>query len=240
MLTSALTVLGQILLAASPAATAPADAGRLKGDYVEARTADVYTGPCFSNAEVFITGHQAVMAWKVTAGSWRGVELDGLAVAAAVLGTSTFSQDDCKAARSVLIVDKRASPAQREALIAMARELGGDRLTNVVAVRTSGLIVTVEAHSVADAPGDAGHKDHGMPHAPVAFFSAPGLAEILTRPLGEGDHFCGNETVAYEPLSRGVSALPAYTLRHKYAGGELDTRWDDPNCRSSFVGHFSY
>jgi hypothetical protein len=79
-----------------------------------------------------------------------------------------------------------------------------------------------------------------MPHAPVASFSAPGLAEILTRPLDSGDHFCGNEVVAYSPLSRGVSVLPAYTLRHKYAGVELDTRWNDPNCRSSFVGHFSY
>jgi len=40
-------------------------------------------------------------------------------------------------------------------------------------------------------------------------------------------------------LAAGVKALPAYTLRHNYTGGELNTRWDDPNCRSSFVGHFS-
>jgi len=229
-------VLGYLLPAASPA---PTDAGRIRGDYVEARTADVYTGPCFSNAEIFITGHQAVMAWKVTEGSWRGVELDGLSVAAAVLGTTTFSEDDAKAAKAVLIVDKRATPAQREALVEMAKELGGDRLKNVVAVRTSVLTVTVESHSASEAAGDAGHKAHGMPHAPLALFSAPGLSEILTRPLGDADHFCGNETVAYAPLSRGVVALPAYTLRHNYAGGELNTRWDDPNCRSSFVGHFS-
>src|SRR4051794_16652792 len=96
MLASALTVLGSLILAASPA---PADASRVKGDYVEARTADVYTGPCFSNAEIFITGHQAVMAWKVTEGSWRGVKLDGLSVAAAVLGSTTFSEDVARSAR---------------------------------------------------------------------------------------------------------------------------------------------
>jgi len=237
MLASALTAFGCLFLAASPAST---DSSRIKGDYVEARTADVYTGPCFSNAEVFITGHQAVMAWKVTEGSWRGVDLSGLSVAAAVLGTTTFSEDDAKAAKSVLIVDRKATTAQRDALVAMAKELGGDRLKNVVAVRSSVLIVTVEDHSASTELGDTGHKAHGMPHAPLALFSAPGLAEILTRPLGDGDHFCGNETVAYSPLSRGVSALPAYTLRHTYAGGELDTRWNDPNCRSSFVGHFSY
>jgi hypothetical protein len=236
MLTSALTVLGYLMLAA-PAA--PIEMSRVKGDYVEARTADVYTGPCFSNAEVFITGHQAVMAWKVTEGSWQGVELNGLSVAAAVLGSTTFSEDDTKAARSVLIVDKKATPAQRKALIEMAKQLGGDRLKNVVAVRTSVLTVMVEDHSASAEPTDTEHKGHGMPKAPFASFSAPGLAEILTRPLGDGDHFCGNETVAYSPLSRGVSALPAYTLRHSFAGGELDTRWNDPNCRSSFVGHFS-
>ena len=144
MLATALTALGCLLLAGP---TAPTDASRVKGDYVEARTADVYTGPCFSNAEIFITGHQAVMAWKVTEGSWRGVTLDGLSVAAAVVGSTTFSEDDARAARSVLIVDARATPAQRQALIAMAKELGGDRLKNVVAVRDSVLGVTVEGHA---------------------------------------------------------------------------------------------
>jgi Protein of unknown function (DUF1326) len=238
MLAAALTSLGCLLLAGP---TAPTDASRVKGDYVEARTADVYTGPCFSNAEIFITGHQAVMAWKVTEGSWRGVELDGLSVAAVVVGTTTFSEDDAKAAKSVLLVDKQATPAQRKALVEMAKELGGDRLKNVVAVHDSVLGLTVEDHSASSETEDASHKGHGgMPRAPVASFSAPGLAEILTRPLGDGDHFCGNETVAYSPLSRGVKALPAYTLRHKYAGDELDARWNDPNCRSSFVGHFAY
>ena len=241
MIAAALTALFALLL---PPAPAPTDVSRIKGDYVEARTADVYTGPCFSNAEIFITGHQAVMAWKVTEGSWRGVELDGLSVAAAVVGTTTFSEDNARAARSVLLVDKKATPTQRLALIEMAKELGGDRLKNVVAIRDSVLGINVEDHSasasVSSETEAADHKGHGMPHAPVASFSAPGLAEILTRPLDEGDHLCGNETVAYSPLSRGVSALPAYTLRHKYAGGELNTRWNDPNCRSSFVGHFSY
>src|SRR5947209_7288016 len=151
MLTSALTTLGCLLLAAPPAST---DSGRIKGDYVEARTADVYTGPCFSNAEVFITGHQAVMAWKVTEGSWKGVDLNGLSVAAAVLGTTTFSEDDAKSAKSVLIVDKKATAAQRDALVDMAKQLGGDRLRNVVAVRSSVMIVTVEDHAAKSADAE--------------------------------------------------------------------------------------
>ena len=71
-----------------------AGAAGIRGDYIEARTADVYTGPCFSNAEIFIYGSQAVMAWKVTEGSYNGVDLSGLGIAAAIQGTTTFSEDD--------------------------------------------------------------------------------------------------------------------------------------------------
>lgn len=78
-----------------------------------------------------------------------------------------------------------------------------------------------------------------MPQAPRATFWASGLAQIVTRPLDERDHACGNEVVAYPPLSKGVEATPAYTLGHKFQGAGLGTNWDDPNCRSSFVGHFA-
>ncbi len=86
-----------------------ASAAGIRGDYVEARTADVFTGPCFSNAEVFIYGNHAVMAWKVTEGSWKGVDLRGLCVAAAVNGTTTFSEDQPEKATAVLIVDSKAN-----------------------------------------------------------------------------------------------------------------------------------
>ena len=105
----------------------PALAGavEIRGDYVEARNADVFTGPCFSNAEVFIYGKQAVMAWKVNEGTWKGVDLAGLCVAAAVQAETTFSEDNPDKARAVLIVDSRADERQRAALIDMAKTLGG-------------------------------------------------------------------------------------------------------------------
>ncbi|HEX8203219.1 MAG TPA: DUF1326 domain-containing protein [Isosphaeraceae bacterium] len=218
-----------------------AGAAGIRGDYIEARTADVYTGPCFSNAEVLIYGDQAVLAWKVREGSFRGVDLSGLSVAAAIKGTTTFSEDRPDEARSVLIVDQKATPRQREALVALAKTLGGQRLARIESVKTSLISLMVEEH-VPGASASAAHNPaaHGMPKAPFASFWAPGLAEIATRPLDEGDHFCGNEVVAYEPLSRGVDVLPAYTLGHRFGGKELGVTWDDPNCRSSFVGHFSY
>ena len=219
----------------------PPKAPTIQGDYIESRTADVYTGPCFSNGEVFISGDKAVLAWKVTKGSWGGVDLSGLCVAAAVRGTTTFSEDDPSQARSVVIVDKSADKAQRAALVAMATHLAGDRLSKVVAVKVSLIDITVEAHEADDdADKPAAKKVHQAPHAPRASFWAPGIASILTRPMDDGDHTCGNEVVAYAPLSAGVEALPAYTMKHQFRGEGLETRWDDRNCRGSFVGHFAY
>jgi len=217
----------------------PAPKAQIRGDYVEARTADVYTGPCFSNAEVFITGDKAVMAWKITEGSWNGVDLSGLCVAAAVKGNTTFSEDNPSLARAVVIVDQNADKEQREALVELAKHLGGDRLAKVVDVKSARLMLTVEEHAMA-APETAAHKFHKTPMAPRAAFWAAGLAEIVTRPLDETDHACGNEVVAYEPLSQGVDVKPAYTLGHKFKGKGLIASWDDPNCRSAFVGHFAY
>jgi len=220
------------------AGTTASHAAGIRGEYVEARTNDVFTGPCFSNAEVFITGHQAVMAWKVTEGSFGGVDLAGLTVAAAVKGSSTFDADTPGEAKSILIVDKQATPKQREALVAMAKALGGDRMKNVVDVRTSPMALTVERHEM-ESPSEDSHKGHVMPKAPRALFIAPGLAEISTRPLDDRDHKCGNEVQAFPALSKGVEVLPAYTLGHSFKGHGLNTRWDDPNARSSLVGRFA-
>lgn len=228
MFTALTALCGALVLAAGP---------QIKGDYVEARTADVYTGPCFSNAEVFNTGDHAVMAWKITEGTYGGQDLRGLSVAAAIEATTTLSKDRPEAARSVVIVDESATPAQRKALIALAKELAGDRLKNVIEVRASRILLTVENN--ADHHSEAASTHHGSPQAPRAAFWVSGLAEILTRPLDEGDHFCGNEVVEYAPLSKGATVLPAYTLKHHFKGNALGTTWSGPNCRSAFVGQFA-
>jgi hypothetical protein len=215
-----------------------ASAAGIRGDYVEARTADVFTGPCFSNSEILIYGNQAVMAWKVNEGSWKGVDLGGLCVAAAVKGTTTFSADDPERALAVLIVDAKADSRQRDALVELAKTLGGPRLSHLAAVRTARMTLKLEEH--AGAAKEAAHAGHRMPQSPRASFWAAGLAKIVTRPLEEKDHLCGNEGVEYTPLSSAVDAQPAYTLGHEFKGEGLDGQWTDPNCRSSFVGHFAY
>src|SRR5215208_7298199 len=65
-------------------------AQQISGDYIETRSADVWTGPCVANGEVNLAGDQAILAWRVTKGDWNGVALDGLSVVGVVKAGATL------------------------------------------------------------------------------------------------------------------------------------------------------
>src|SRR5580693_1328203 len=117
------------------AAAAGNQAGDIHGQYVEARTADIYTGPCFANSEVELTGNLALLGWKIDKGAWQGISLDGLSVMGVVHSDNTlgdYMHPDVVNPRAVIIVDERATPEQRMALSQLAKQMGGDLLSNVV------------------------------------------------------------------------------------------------------------
>src|SRR5438874_4898714 len=91
-----------------------------KGMYVEARTCDVWTGPCFANADFNIGGVQGVMAWRIDKGQIGDVSLDGLSVVAVIRSANTLGLEQDAPAKTVIIVDKKATASQREALVRFA------------------------------------------------------------------------------------------------------------------------
>ena len=72
-----------VLALAAPALIAGGK-GSVTGAYVEARTAEVFSGGCIMNSEAETVGKQAVLAWKVDRGSFNGINIDGLSVVALV------------------------------------------------------------------------------------------------------------------------------------------------------------
>src|SRR3954467_7683970 len=88
-----------------------------QGQYLEARTCDVWTGPCFANADFNIGGKQGVMAWRIEKGQAGVISLDGLSVVAVISAANTLGLEQRGPAKAVLIVDSKASPEQREALV---------------------------------------------------------------------------------------------------------------------------
>ncbi len=219
-----LYVLGVAGLAFLALASVPASAA-IRGDYVEVRSADVYTGPCFANAEVALAGDEAILAWKVRQGAWQGVNVDGLTVVAVVKASATLGDpfENPYPVKSVLIVDQRATDRQQQALKEFAQAMGGKLLSNVVRVERAAIQLQV---------GRDGDRESVL-------LTAGDLARIETRGLCAHDHLCGNEFVYYPPLTNVAQAQPAYTLDEAYSGDGLGAVWSRTDKRSAFVGSFA-
>jgi hypothetical protein len=210
-------------LATVLALSVPSCAQQIRGDYIETRSADVYTGQCFANGEVNLVGNEAILAWHVRDGSWDGIPLQGLSVAAAVRAQGTLGDpyENPYPAKAVLLVDDRASEQQRAALVSFATRMGGELLRNVQQV----VPVPME---LAISP-----EHHG-----VALLRAGHFATIQTRSLGDKDHLCGNEITFYPPLTQVAHSMPAVALTDSYQGPGLGVSWDLHGKRSAFVGTF--
>src|SRR5437763_13719602 len=108
-----------IALAASPLVAG--GKGTINGAYVEARTAEVFTGGCIMNSEAETMGRQAVLAWRVDRGTFNGVSLDGMTVIAALAGDRNLGMVEMGGAkptvRSAMFVDQRANTVQQIALV---------------------------------------------------------------------------------------------------------------------------
>ncbi len=202
---------------------APALAQQISGDYVESRSADIYTGPCFANSEVGLTGNEAILGWHIRQGAWNGVRLDGLTIAAAVRAKATLGDpyENPYPAKAVLLVDERATPEQRAALVAFAEYMGGGLLEHVERVIAAPVSLQIMAH-------------HGS-----ARLTAGQFAVVETRAINDGDMICGNEETYYPPLTSTEHAMPAVALTDQYRGPELGESWSVHDKRSAFVGSFA-
>lgn len=217
-----------LLTAAAVSIAANHPTTSIRGSYVEARTADVYTGPCFANSEVELVGNLAVLGWRIEQGQWQGVRLDGLSVVAAVRASSTLGDQFHSAypVKSFLIVDQKASIEQRAALQSFAKRMAGDLLQDIAGTAALPIEFNVEGQSI---------------HQARVSLTAGTLAAIKTRGLRAGDHVCSNEETWYPPLTKLDHAMPAYALDHRFAGSTdraLDASWWSPDKRSAFVGTF--
>ncbi len=192
------------------------------GMYIEARTCDVWTGPCFANADYNLSGKQGVMAWRIDKGQSGEVALDGLCVVAVVSATNTLGLEQRSPSKCVIIVDSKANLAQRDALVRFAQQQGGQLLAHVVKVHAQPIkIDACPCKNNACAEVDAT------------------IAKLKTRCIdGEHDKVCGNESAFYPPLASNVKAIPAGVVEHVFRGQGLGATWSDSDRRGGYVGSF--
>jgi hypothetical protein len=196
--------------------------GHVSGAYVEARTAEVFTGGCIMGSEAETVGKQAVLAWKVDRGAFNGVSLDGLSVVAALAGDRNLGIEEIgggkPTVKSAMFVDHRANPAQQIALVAMANELSKGLVGTIVQVTPTPI-------EFADRGGEIQ-------------VTAPQITLDISKHMSH-DPSCG-AMQWFHPLAAVDQAEMGFAAQHAFTGSGLGTKWSDPNRRSAFFGTFSY
>jgi hypothetical protein len=202
-----------------------ANAATIEGEYLESRTCNVYTGPCFANGEMSLAGKEAIMAWKVDKGTWNDTDLGGLGVALVISADNTLGDDGVFGqvpvkTKSVVLVDKNADKAQKEALVSFVKDSAKSLAENIV--RVEEVPFTLQNNHL---------ESKGI-------FQAGEVAKIETRGLKDGDCVCSNEIVFYQPLTKVDNFHPAYSLSNNFQGEGLDNRWSTGDQRSAFLATF--
>jgi hypothetical protein len=197
----------------------------VSGVYLETRTCQVFTGPCFANAETGLAGKDAIMAWGIQQGEFEGVDLSGLNVVLVLRSSATLGferADDSKDVKSVVLVDERASDLQRDALVRFARQQAGKAGERVVRIETAPIDMALE---LSDLTGT---------------LTAGKTVTLVTRKAKPGDCICSNEVAYYPPLTNLDNFVPGVTVEGSFSGKGLGSRWSTPNSRSAYMGLFSY
>jgi len=217
-----ITTMAVASLFAAPLVARGVSDGSLTGSYVEARTAEVFTGGCIMNGEAATTGREALLAWKIDRGSFDGVPLNGLAVIAAVAGDTNLGVreigGDVAHTKSAVFVDERATAAQRAALVSMAQQLASGVVSTIVEVTPTPIQFVDEGKTIR--------------------VEAKSLRLTVKKEMTH-DETCGGKQWFY-PLSAVDTAAMGTTTDNAFSGAALGTKWSDPNKRSSFFGTFSY
>ena len=220
LITLALAALLTTGLEARPALNHDSAKAQVQGSYIDARTCDVWTGPCFSNSEINTTGELGVVGWSVERGSWLGEDLSGLRVVAAIRAESTLATKGEGKVKSIVYVDKSASEGQARALVAMARRLAPKYISGIVKVEREAISFSRQERSF--------------------ILEIPKVLKIRTRPIDTCcDTFCGNEEIAYPSLGKTVDFACHYSMEHYFKGKGLGVVWSAPNARSAMVGKFA-
>lgn len=198
---------------------------QISGEYIESRSCDVYTGPCFANGQIGQAGREAMMAWKVDQGSWNGVDLAGLSAVLVLNANDTLGFNPSFAVnpfpvKSVILIDEQATTEQREALIAFVKASTPKLSDKILKVETAP-ITLINDHLAGKGKLVAGN-----------------LATIETRKMSSKDCVCTNEAVFYPPLTKISNSQAAYALKMSFDGEGLENTWELNGGRSAFLGTF--
>lgn len=199
--------------------TSLGESGAIRGDYVEVRSASVFAGACHYNGEVTTTGRDALMAWNVKSGRWRGVDLAGVSVVAIVTADANLSDNDA-ARRSEIVIGNNASDAQSRAILEALKSRYTTSFGKIISVRRGPLSFEHEG------------KTYSVTANNVASINVEAMPNDLCCKMPN--------LVWYSPLVPLENRKVGYTTRALYAGDAVGDAWQRSGENSAFYGSFSF
>jgi len=192
---------------------------KIVGDYVEARTASVFAGACHYNGEVVTTGRDAILAWKIVSGSWKGTDLAGVSAMAAISSGDNL-KDDAASRQSEIVVSASATPAQTAAFSEMLEKQCGGQLGKIISIRPGTVLFdhTGSTYTVKS-DGFAGMAVESMPND-----------ECCKQP----------NLVWYSPLVPLQHRKVGYTVSSSYWAGRVGDPWQRSGENTAFYGAFEF
>jgi hypothetical protein len=207
-----------VALGSSLSFSSQADTSFVRGDYVEVRTASVFAGACHYNGELTTAGRDALMAWNVRSGEWRGVDLAGVRIVAIVSADANLAENAARS--SAIIIGENASDAQSRAML--------EALKNRYAA-SLGKITSVRRGPLAFEHNDKTYKVTADDFASINIEAMP-------------DDLCCKmpQLIWYSPLIPLENRRVGYTRKALSAGAKVGDPWQTTGENSAFYGSFVF
>jgi len=195
------------------------DAPAVSGDYVEARSNEVYTCGCLYSGQMTTAGREAILAWRITRGDYQGTPLAGLKVAAVVVGDANLGAYDGPR-RTALYLDESASDAQVHAVVALWQREYSQALGKIAAVHRAPISFTQQGDAVR--------------------LSIPKLVEVQARKARLREDAHPGSFLWYAPFVPLRNSSLVTALNYEYQGMDFQHQWQDlmPSI-NGYLGEFA-
>jgi hypothetical protein len=200
------------------AVDAHAQAPAVAGDYVEARSGHVYTCGCLYSGESVTGGKEAILVWRILSGEYEGTSLEGIRLAAVVVGESNLGAPD-EARRSVVYLDGITRDAQEQAVLALWRREYAKVLGEVRAVH--------RAPITFDRQGE------------LVNVEVPGVVRVQARKARLPQDAHPGSFLWYSPFTPLGDPTLATSLLYEYWGNDFQRQWRELFAGiTGYMGHF--
>lgn len=189
------------------------------GDYIEVRSNHIYTCGCLYSGEQMTDGREAILAWSIQQGQYRGVPLAGARAVAVLEGERNLGLPGA-GRRSVLFIDVADSGADQQAVAGVLKEAFAGVLGEVIAVHSAPIRFDRDGERLAIQVGE--------------------VSRLVVRPARLPEDAHQGSALWYTPFIPTTESRLGTTEYNSYRGDEFGHRWwtRDPGI-TAYIARFT-